>query len=78
MVHDEILLECPQVTLKKTTRLLKKVMVEAGALYLQQVPVEVEVTISSSWAWIQLEVLLYVILSLMGKSTLGDLLLVIT
>jgi hypothetical protein len=54
------------------------VMVEAGDLYLQQVPVEVEVTISSSWAWIQLEVLLYVILSVMGKSTLGGLLLVIT
>jgi DNA polymerase-1 len=50
VVHDEILLECPKVTLKRTTRLLKKVMVEAGDLYLQQVPVEVEVTISSSWA----------------------------
>ncbi|MCL1472012.1 bifunctional 3'-5' exonuclease/DNA polymerase [Argonema antarcticum] len=50
VVHDEILLECPQTTLKRTSHILKKVMVEAGELYLQQVPVEVEVTISSSWA----------------------------
>jgi DNA polymerase-1 len=50
VVHDEILLECPQTTLKRTSRILKKVMVESGEVYLQQVPVEVEVTISSSWA----------------------------
>ena len=50
VVHDEILLECPQTTLKRTTCILKKVMVEAGELYLQQVPVELEVKIASSWA----------------------------
>ncbi|MDF0554030.1 bifunctional 3'-5' exonuclease/DNA polymerase [Kamptonema sp. UHCC 0994] len=50
VVHDEILLECPKATLKRTSCILKKVMVEAGELYLQQVPVEVEVTICSSWA----------------------------
>ncbi|OKH30304.1 hypothetical protein NIES2119_31150, partial [[Phormidium ambiguum] IAM M-71] len=50
VVHDEILLECPQTTLKRTRRILKKVMVEAGELYLQQVPVEVELRVSSSWA----------------------------
>jgi len=50
VVHDEILLECPQTTLTRTTRILQKVMVEAGELYLQQVPVEVEVKIASSWA----------------------------
>ncbi|CBN53536.1 MULTISPECIES: bifunctional 3'-5' exonuclease/DNA polymerase [Kamptonema] len=50
VVHDEILLECPQTTLKRTSCILKKVMVEAGELYLQQVPVEVEVKIASSWA----------------------------
>ena len=49
VVHDEILLECPQTTLKKTSYILKKVMVEAGELYLQQVPVEVEIKVSSSW-----------------------------
>lgn len=49
VVHDEILLECPQATLKRTSRILKKVMVEAGDLYLQQVPVEVEVKVASSW-----------------------------
>jgi len=50
VVHDEILLECPKATLKRTTHLLKKVMIAAGKLYLQQVPVEVEVIISSSWS----------------------------
>jgi len=49
VVHDEILLECPQTNLTRTIRILKKVMVEAGELYLQQVPVEVEVKIASSW-----------------------------
>ena len=50
VVHDEILLECPNATLKRTSRLLRKVMVAAGELYLQQIPVEVEVIISSSWS----------------------------
>ncbi|MEZ2247264.1 hypothetical protein, partial [Microcoleus sp.] len=38
------------VGLKRTSRILKKVMVESGEVYLQQVPVEVEVKIASSWA----------------------------
>lgn len=49
VVHDEILLECPQQTLKKTTLLLKKVMIEAGQQYLQQVPIEVDVKTALSW-----------------------------
>ncbi|SKB13682.1 DNA polymerase I (fragment) [Planktothrix sp. PCC 11201] len=49
VVHDEILLECPQQTLEKTTRLLKTVMIEAGQQYLQQVPIEVDVNTALSW-----------------------------
>ncbi|MFM6452018.1 MAG: DNA polymerase, partial [Planktothrix sp.] len=49
VVHDEILLECPQQTLEKTTRLLKAVMIEAGQQYLQQVPIEVDVKTALSW-----------------------------
>jgi DNA polymerase I len=49
VVHDEILLECPQQTLKKTTLLLKRVMIEAGQQYLHQVPIEVDVKTALSW-----------------------------
>jgi DNA polymerase-1 len=49
VVHDEILLECPQQTPKKTTLLLKRVMIDAGQRYLQQVPIEVDVKTALSW-----------------------------
>lgn len=49
-VHDEILLECPEATALDAARILQKVMVKAGQVYLKLVPVEVEAKVVDSWA----------------------------
>ena len=50
VVHDEIILECPELTATQAASILKTVMIQAGETFLQRVPVEVEVTIADNWA----------------------------
>ena len=49
-VHDEILLEVPQVAAKEAAQELKRIMEAAGAHYLKRVPVVAETVIADSWA----------------------------
>lgn len=49
-VHDEILLECPEVIAKDVAHLLQTTMEAAGTKFLQQVPVVAEVKVAGSWA----------------------------
>ncbi len=50
VIHDEIILECPEVEAKDVALLLSQTMEKAGARYLKDVPVEAESTIANSWA----------------------------
>jgi DNA polymerase I-like protein with 3'-5' exonuclease and polymerase domains len=49
-VHDEIILEAPEMIAGEVAVILKKTMIQAGEAYLAAVPVEVEVTIAETWA----------------------------
>lgn len=50
VVHDEIVLECPEDSADEIARLLTTVMENAGARYLRDVPVIAEASIADSWA----------------------------
>jgi DNA polymerase-1 len=49
-VHDEIILEVPELFAKEASLILEETMIEAGKYYLKKVPVEVDVSIADSWA----------------------------
>jgi len=50
VVHDEIILECPEPKASQVASILKKVMIQAGEKFLKLIPVEVEVGIVDNWA----------------------------
>jgi DNA polymerase-1 len=50
VVHDEIILECPESNAQLASEILKRVMIESGRMFLKRVPVEVEVAIADNWA----------------------------
>jgi len=50
IVHDEIILECPETIAEEGAIILKETMEEAGMEFLSLVPVVVEVSIGDSWA----------------------------
>ncbi|MBO3463268.1 bifunctional 3'-5' exonuclease/DNA polymerase [Aetokthonos hydrillicola Thurmond2011] len=50
VVHDEIILECPESNALQASEILKRVMIQAGRKFLNRVPVEVEVAIADNWA----------------------------
>lgn len=50
VVHDEIVLECDANKTQEVSKLLKRVMEEAGNRYLKEVPCIAEVSVSDSWA----------------------------
>lgn len=50
VIHDEIVLECPDSSATEIADLLTMVMERAGARYLRDVPVVAEASISDSWA----------------------------
>ena len=49
-IHDEIILEVPEVMTDEIALILKETMEEAGRAFLKIVPVEAEVVIADSWA----------------------------
>lgn len=49
VIHDEILLECPQQEAKRVKTVLERCMVKAGQQLLKPIPCEVEASILSSW-----------------------------
>jgi DNA polymerase-1 len=49
-VHDEIILEAPELNAEKASNILEETMIEAGKCYLKKIPVEVEVSVADSWA----------------------------
>ena len=50
MVHDEILLECPEAKADDFAQMLKSTMEQAANSILDLVPSEAEVTIAENWA----------------------------
>lgn len=50
VVHDEIVLECPQEKAEMIGNLLETTMEEAGARYMKNVPTVAEAAIADSWA----------------------------
>jgi DNA polymerase I len=49
-IHDEIILEAPINEVEKAGCVLKDSMVEAGQVYLKNVPVVVDVSVGENWA----------------------------
>ena len=49
VIHDEILLECPQGEAQRVQTVLERCMVKAGTQLLKPIPCEVEASILSSW-----------------------------
>ena len=50
MVHDEIVLECPKEHVEDVKTLLSAKMVEAGEVFLKNVPVVAEADSGPNWA----------------------------
>lgn len=50
IIHDEIVLECPDESSDQIAKLLKETMEKAGERYLKDVPVIAEALIADSWA----------------------------
>ena len=48
-IHDELLLEGPEIRAQEMAQILKDVMKKVGNKILDPVPVDAEVTISTSW-----------------------------
>jgi len=48
-IHDEILLEVPEVTVDQAARILEETMIKAGEDFLKSVPIQVDVSIGDSW-----------------------------
>ncbi|MCS7083881.1 MAG: DNA polymerase, partial [Aquificaceae bacterium] len=49
LIHDEIVVECPQESANVVSESLKEAMLDAGSRILRNVPVEVELLVSKSW-----------------------------
>jgi len=49
-IHDEIILEAPFNEVKKAQEILKNSMVEAGQMYLKNVPVVVDMSVVDDWS----------------------------
>jgi DNA polymerase I-like protein with 3'-5' exonuclease and polymerase domains len=49
-IHDEIILEAPINEIKKAQEILSDSMVEAGQVYLKNVPVVVDVSVVGDWS----------------------------
>ena len=49
-IHDEIILEAPEDEVEKAQKILRDSMVEAGQMYLKNVPVVVDVSVVRNWA----------------------------
>ncbi|MGB3207611.1 MAG: DNA polymerase [Crinalium sp.] len=50
VVHDEIILECPNDFVFRASEILKHYMIEPAAIALHPIPVEVEVKVGATWA----------------------------
>ncbi len=50
LVHDEIVVECPQEQAKEVKETLENAMTKAGHIVLKEVPTEVESLVDKSWA----------------------------
>ena len=49
-IHDEIILEAPMSEIEKAQDILSDSMVEAGQVYLKNVPVVVDVSVVGNWS----------------------------
>lgn len=49
LVHDEIVVECPENEAQRVKTLLERAMKQAGKIVLKKVPIEVEATINERW-----------------------------
>jgi len=49
-IHDEIIIEAPVTEQDFSVQILKGSMIEAGQMYLKQVPVLVDVSIADNWS----------------------------
>lgn len=49
-IHDEIIIEAPAVIVETAVDILRGAMVEAGGIYLKQVPVVVDTCIADNWS----------------------------
>lgn len=49
LVHDEIVVECPENEAQMVKTLLERAMKQAGKIVLKKVPIEVEATINERW-----------------------------
>jgi len=48
-IHDEIIIEAPVEEVETADQILKQSMIEAGEMYLKDVPVVVEVSVADNW-----------------------------
>jgi len=48
-IHDEIIIEAPIAEADKTAEILMESMIEAGKVYLKDVPIEVDISIADNW-----------------------------
>ena len=48
-VHDELIVECPEVLAQECKEVVTGAMVEAMAALFPEVPVEVEASVCTSW-----------------------------
>ena len=49
-IHDEIILEASMNEVEKAQEILRDSMIEAGQVYLENVPVVVDVSVVGNWA----------------------------
>jgi DNA polymerase-1 len=49
LVHDEIMLECPENEIEQVSRILHRCMVTAAFKFLNPVPVVVDISVGDSW-----------------------------
>jgi DNA polymerase I len=49
VVHDEIVLECPENEVERVSKMLHRCMVAAADKFLNPVPVVVDITVGDSW-----------------------------
>ena len=49
LVHDEIVLECPENEIEQVSRILHRCMVAAAFKFLNPVPVVVDISVGDSW-----------------------------
>jgi DNA polymerase I len=49
-IHDEIILKAPMNEVEKAQEILRNSMIEAGQMYLKNVPVALDVSVVGNWS----------------------------